>query len=58
MYDQSDKMKTIEGQYQLIKSLYGDGVQGWDFQLCQMQKKSQARLAQICCFCLEKGTDH
>ena len=49
--DQSDKMKTIEGQYQKIKSQHGDGVQGEDDQLCQMLKKSQARLVQICCIC-------
>ena len=51
MYDQSDKMKTIEGQYQYIQSQYVDGVQGWYDQLYQMLKKSQARLVQICCLC-------
>ena len=34
MYDQSDKMKTIEGQHQ-----YEDSVQGKCDQLCQMLKK-------------------
>ena len=58
VYDQSNKMKTIEGQYQQIQSQYGDGVQGLDDQLCQMLKKSQARLVQICCLCQEKGRDH
>ena len=28
LYDQSDKMKTIGGQYQLIQSQYGDVAQG------------------------------
>ena len=44
MYYQSDKMKTIEGQYQKIQSQHADGVQGQDDQLCQTLKKSQARL--------------
>ena len=26
--------------------------------MCQMMKKSQARLVQICCLCQEKGTVH
>ena len=46
MYDQSDKMKTIEGQYQ-----YGDGIQGLDNQLCPMLNKSKAIIVQICCLC-------
>ena len=44
MYDQSDKMITIEGQHKQIQSQYGDGVQGYNDKLCQMLKKSQARL--------------
>ena len=51
MYDQSDKMKTIEGQHQKIQSQLEGGVQGWDGQLCEILKKSQARLIQICCLC-------
>ena len=31
VYDQSDKMKTIEGEYQYIQSQYVDGVQGYDY---------------------------
>ena len=35
MTDQSDKMKSIgDGMY--ISSHFGDGVQGWSDQLCQM----------------------
>ena len=54
MYGKSDKMNAIEGQHQLIQSQYGDGVQGWDDQLCQMLNKSQARLQKICCFAKRK----
>ena len=51
MYDQSDKMKTIVGQHQCIQSQYGDGVQGWSDQLCQILKKCYAKLVLICCLC-------
>ena len=45
MSAQSEERKTIGGQYQYVHGHYGDGVQGLRDELCQMLKKSQAKVA-------------